>query len=184
MMSRQTGEPNAWWTKTEEGSWRRGVGTTTARLVQHSVKSPRVSTPRVTFRVCLEPTIWIKSRQFFVTGRPYVPIRPIHFRAILPFFSHRRIFPRGPSERGRDSAERLRPAHTATSDRGAMSVSFDARDPTRTATRATVRQAGEIEALGEGVARCVARRDPVQSDRDPSICANVARSARAVLSRR
>ena len=41
-----------------------------------------------------------------------------------------------------------------------MSVSFDARDPTRSATRATVRQAGEIEPSA-GVARCVARRDPV-----------------------
>ena len=39
-------------------------------------------------------------------------------------------------------------------------MSFDARDPTQTATRATVRQAGEIEALGEGVARCVSAARP------------------------
>ena len=105
--------------------------------------------------------MWIAtSCHFFVTGAPYVRIGPIHFRAI---FSLTRPSPwpqKADPERGRDSAGALPPPHTTTSDREAMSVSFDARDPTQTATRAAVRQAGELEALGEGVARCVARFDP------------------------
>ena len=79
-----------------------------------------------------------------------VRIRLIQFRAILSinFLLDR--------TRARDWTP---PEHTHTRTRRGVPdpMSFAVQTPNRGASRATVRQAGELEALGEGVARCVKR---------------------------